>query len=1339
LIEFKKMGNESRETSFRIVGIGASAGGLNAFEAFLSAMPKDFGIALVFIQHLSSKHRSLLPDLLFKKMPHLQVTEIDDGMRIEPNAVYLCPPGKEVRIRRGFFHAALGPEGHTHYAIDEFFESLAEEAQEQAVAVVLSGAGTDGARGVHAVRTAGGCVFVQDPDTAEFPAMPRAAIATGEVDGIFPPEGIAQELLKLAKADETSAGPDAPLNQEEYATFYRLIQEKTGHRFVHYKKNVINRRIRRRMYLSGIMSVKDYLNLVAARDAEASALAYDLMIGVTSFFRDRVAWKALKLEVVRKLVAEETGEPLRVWVPACSTGEESYTVAMMLLHELAQQDRNREVLVFATDVNDAAIERAREGKYPASIAADLPPEFLQKYFKVSGDGQSVVVVKAVRERVVFARQDLLTDPPFSKLDLVTCRNLLIYLEPEAQDKCISLFHYALKPGGFLFLGNAESAGKNLQLFVATGHKKCRIYRKTEAKPAARLQATIPFAAERAQVAGETRSTTTARQQTFIGLVQDALIDEYAPAAVAIDRGYDIMYHTGPTNRYLKQPRGAPTQNFLELLPDALANRIRSALYRAGSEARPVSIRATLPGDDNRKRQVTLRITRLQEDLSLIVFREKTGPRPPGDDVLPDDATAADEAAVRQLESELATTRSDLRTNIEQLKSMNEELQSSNEELQAANEELETSREELQSLNEELITVNTQLQEKIEEQELTNNDLNNFFTSTNIPTVFLDMKFRVKRFTPAISRLIKLIPADIGRAITDIAHDNLGPGLIADAQAVLEKLTPVRTEISNRDTWYVRATLPYRTSDSRIEGVVITYNDVTELKRVEEQTRRLASFPQLNPNPVIEVDASCKVTFINPGTQKVLEDLGMGTKDATVFLPADFDNIFRDWDKKKESNFYREVTVKDRVFGETVYLTPQFNVARIYAFDITERKKMEADLRESEERVRKKLDSILSPEGDLGALDLADIIDAGAIQSLMEDFGRFSHIPMAILDLKGDVLVGVGWQEICTKFHRVHPEACKNCIESDTQLSVEVPPGEFRLYKCKNNMWDVVTPIMVGGQHVGNLFTGQFFFDDEPLDREFFLAQARQYGFDEKEYMDALEKVSRLSRESLDSAMGYFMKFADTISKLSYSNIKLAKSLAQRDSLMQSLRQSEERLNRAQEISHLGSWELDLVNNVLTWSDEVYRIFGLEPQEFGATYEAFLEAVHPDDRAAVDAAYSGSLREGRDIYEIEHRVVRKASGEVRTVHEKCEHFRDEAGRIIRSVGMVHDITERKLVEEEIKRRVEELNAANEELSRFNRAMEGRELRMIELKKEINGLCGQAGLPPRYRLDFEKEQP
>ncbi|RJQ23280.1 MAG: PAS domain S-box protein [Nitrospiraceae bacterium] len=821
------------DKDFPIVAIGASAGGLNSIQCFLNVLPKDLGFAIVFLQHLSHKHGNLLPGLLRSGRPSIDIKEITDGMEVLPGRLYLCPPGVELRIEKGVLHTAPLSGGHFHLPIDEFFISLAEDAGERAIAVIFSGAGTDGARGIHEIKNAGGTVFVQAPATAEFPGMPLAAIDTGKADGVLSPEEIAAEILKLHGA--ASISTEGVITGEDFETFYRLIIEKTGYRFNYYKQNVINRRIRRRMYLRGVLSVKDYMEMVAENDAEAGALAADFMIGVTSFFRDRLAWKALNLGVIRKLAAEENDFPVRVWTPACATGEEAYSIAMMLHNEFELAGRKREIQVFATDVNDRALDKAREGKYPGSIAADVPPDFMKRYFTCSEDGLSVIIGKEIRERVVVAKQDLLTDPPFSRLDLIICRNLLIYLEPLAQEKCITLFHYALKEGGYLFLGNAESVGRSSSLFRSLAHKKCRVYQKIEATTSARLPLPVPFASERA-VPLPTRASIT-EQQSVTGAIQESLLEEYAPAAVAINQYYDIIYHNGPTNRYLRQPRGAPTQNLLELLSENLRSRVRGAIYRTTREAKPVSIRASIPGDDEKKIQVTLRISRLKGDLSLIVFHEKGGISE--QEAAAMEAADVDVNAIRQLESELSATRTDLQSHIEQLKSLNEELQSSNEELQAANEELETSREELQSLNEELITVNSQLQGKIEEQDETNNDLNNFLASTNIPTVFLDHRLRVKRFTPAMSRLLKLIPSDVGRPIADMSQEAVGPDLIADAQTVLDNLVPVKNEILLKDVWYVRTALPYRTSDNRIEGVIITYSDVTEIKLAEERTRHLA--------------------------------------------------------------------------------------------------------------------------------------------------------------------------------------------------------------------------------------------------------------------------------------------------------------------------------------------------------------------------------------------------------------------------------------------------------------------------------------------------------------------
>ncbi len=930
------MVDNKSDTRFPIVAIGASAGGLHSLECFLEALPKDFDFAAVFIQHLSPAHKSLMPEVLRSKWRDHEFIEIEDGLHLLPGRLYLCPPAIEVTIHDGAFRVVERPDEHIHFPIDEFLVSVAEYAAELAIAVIFSGAGTDGIRGIRAVRTAGGTVFVQDPATAQFPELPFAAIETGKADSVLSPPDIAREIVKLLGSGAVTEVPDKFINPAELEPFYLLVREKTGRSFNHYKKSVMSRRIRRRMYLQGVSSIAEYLNVVADKPGEAALLASDLMIGVTSFFRDRLAWKALSIGVIRKLVVKDGDAAIRVWTPACATGEESYSIAMMLRHELDLAGSKRELQVFATDVNDSSLDKAREGNYPASIAEDVPADYLRKFFTYADDGLSVSVSKELRQHVTFAKQDILTDPPFSRLDLVICRNLLIYLEPDAQEKCITLFHYALRPGGYLFLGNAESPGRKSALFKSLAHKKCRVYEKIEIEPPSRLPLTVPFAAEWSATPLRQQSAS-GQRHSVIQLSQDTLLEEYAPAAVTINHNYEILYHSGPTKRYLDQPRGAPTQNLLELMPENLRNRIRGAIYKVTREARPVSIRAGIARDEGQKRQVSIRVSKMKDNLFLIVFREREGP--PSETLSEASETVCgEEPAVRQLEIELSATRQELQTNIEQLKSLNEELQSSNEEMQAANEELETSREELQSLNEELVTVNTQLQSKVEEQEGTNNDLNNFLSSTNIPTIFLDHCFRVKRYTPAITKLIKLIPSDVGRQIIDMSQEFLGPDLIVDAQSVLENLVPVKKEIRINSEWYVRTALPYRTHDNRIEGVVVTYNDVTELKRAEERSSHLASFPQLNSDPVIEVDSSGKVTFCNPAALKTLESLGMDKGDVAALLPPDLDATLGDWDKISETTLHREIIIKDRVLGETIHLIPQFDVARIYGHDITDRKK-----------------------------------------------------------------------------------------------------------------------------------------------------------------------------------------------------------------------------------------------------------------------------------------------------------------------------------------------------------------------------------------------------------------
>lgn len=588
-----------------------------------------------------------------------------------------------------------------------------------------------------------------------------------------------------------------------------------------------------------------------------------------------------------------------------------------------------------------------------------------------------------------------------------------------------------------------------------------------------------------------------------------------------------------------------------------------------------------------------------------------------------------------------------------LKAALDELNTRSKELELLNEELSASTEELEVTNEELLATDNELRREIEERRYAEVELNRINRTLKAHSKSDQAMMRATNESDYLQEVCKIIVEDCGHTMVWVGF------------------------AENDKNKTVRPVAHAGFEEGYLEALNLTWAD-TERGRGPTGTAIRTGKP-----------STCRNMLTDPKFKPWREEAIKRGYASSIVLPLISNGksfgAITIYSKDPDPFSEDETGLLTALANDLAYGITAIRLRAAHA-------KAEEALQLSEKRVRMKLDSILSPEGDVGNLELADILDVQAVQSLMDSFYELAHIPMAIIDFKGDMLVGVGWQDICTKFHRVHPETCKHCIESDTELSAKVPYGESKLYKCKNNMWDIATPIQIGGEHVGNLFSGQFFFDNEPLDYELFRSQAKQYGFNEKEYIAALDRVPRLSKEAINEGMAFFLKLSDMLSRLSYSNIKLARSLSERDTLMESLREGEMRLSRAQEIAHLGSWELDLINNRLSWSDEVYRIFGLQPQEFAATYEAFLEAVHPDDRAAVDAAYSGSLREGRSSYEIDHRIVRKSTGEVRSVREKCEHIKDESGRIIHSIGMVSDITERKQAEDDIKRneaRVESL--------------------------------------------------
>jgi two-component system CheB/CheR fusion protein len=876
-----------------VVGMGASAGGLEAFTRFFRAMSADSGMAFVVIQHLDPTHESLTAELLGKhtKMP---VRQVAGDTTVERDHVYVIPPNRDLGIGQGVLRLTPPPARRaTRMPIDFFFRTLAEDRQERAVGIILSGSGTDGTLGLKEIKTVGGMAVVQDPTTAQHDGMPRSAIAADAADHVLPVEQMPEMLLKYARHPYVAVARHVPAvekgGSDDLTGVLALLRTRLHFDFSGYKPGMLVRRVRRRMGLRHVERLPDYLQLLRSDPGEQKALFKDLLIGVTRFFRDAEAWHYLEEKVLPSLLRErEAGAPLRVWVAGCGTGEEAYSLGMLLIEQSQASQSSGPIQVFASDVDKEALDIARTGIYPESIAADVPAAYLRRFFVK--DGTHYRVSKELRETIIFAEQNLIADPPFSKLDLISCRNLLIYLSADVQKRIISLLHFALVEGGHLFLGSAESIGAAEDLFD-TVSKRWRIYRRIG--PTRHDMFAAPATAAYGPIPEPAAPLAAPKANRLLTRVQEQLLDRYAPAGVVINRRYGILLFVGRTDQYLTQPSGAPTDDLLSRVREGLQTRLRALVRQAITDHEPQMVTVRMRRD-NAWHRVRVAVEPLQlsgdtEGLLLVSFAdEETKPGPAPEAASPA-VTERDESLVRQLEAELKASREDLQGTIagmeasnEELRAANEEVMSVNEELQSTNEELETSKEELQSLNEELNTVNAQLQSKIDEVERTNNDLDNLLTSTNIATVFLDGQLRIRRFTAAAMRLFTLIPSDVGRPLADIAQTFTDPALLTDAATVLKTLTPRQAEVAAREgRWYMRQVLPYRTQDSRIEGVVITFSDVAAealqearshleaaVNKLSTSEARLRTTLDTAADAIITIDESGRVLAFNRTAEKM---------------------------------------------------------------------------------------------------------------------------------------------------------------------------------------------------------------------------------------------------------------------------------------------------------------------------------------------------------------------------------------------------------------------------------------------------------------------------------------
>jgi two-component system CheB/CheR fusion protein len=877
---------EPTDTGFPVVGIGASAGGLAAFEAFFSGLPadQDTGMAFVLVQHLAPDHSSILTDLV-RRYTRMRVCEVTDGMTVAPDCCYIIPPNYDMSFSHGSLRLVnpSAPRGQ-RLPVDYLFRSLAQAQRERAICIVLSGSGSDGTQGLRAIKGEGGMVMAQAPETTGYDGMTRSAIATGLVDYVLPPAGMGAQLLAyVAHAfghPPVAAAARLPEGENALRRILLLLRTHTGHDFSKYKMNTIQRRIERRMAVHQITSKEDYAAYLRQTPVEVDALFHDLLIGVTSFFRDPAEFKTLEeLAIARLFTGKAAGEDIRIWVPGCSTGEEAYSIAILLQERMEVLRQPYRVQVFATDIDPQGITGARAGIYPAIIAADLTPERLGRYFTAEPDGSSYRIRKSIRDMLVFSEQDLIRDPPFSKLDLISCRNLLIYMGSELQKKLIPLFHYALNPGGFLFQGTSETLGDFADLFTPVD-RKAKLFQRKEALLSTRPAEPGPLFPRQPPRGGPRPMFPEApahpARPTLRGLAEQALLQQWQPSAALVDERGDILYLHGHTGPFLEPAPGeAGVNNVLKMAREGLRSELGSCLHRAVQTHAPVSakdLRVKTNGDYSR---VNLTLSpvptdhgdRLEPPLYLVVFEslgpcDRDGTPAPGGEAGPrDEADLRIEALRQELrakEDYLKASNEQLETSNEELKSANEEMQSVNEELQSTNEELETSKEELQSVNEELATVNSELQTKVADLSRANNDMNNLLAGTGIATIFVDHQLRLLRFTPAATRIINLISTDVGRPVGHIVSNLVGYDcLVADLQEVLEQLRPKEVEVRTAEgKWYSLRIQLYRTLDNAIEGAVITFLDISDRKRTELALRQSESLFRMVGEAISQMVWTC---------------------------------------------------------------------------------------------------------------------------------------------------------------------------------------------------------------------------------------------------------------------------------------------------------------------------------------------------------------------------------------------------------------------------------------------------------------------------------------------------
>ncbi|MDP3916089.1 MAG: chemotaxis protein CheB [Bacteroidota bacterium] len=874
-----------KKDQFPIVGIGASAGGLEALEQFFSNMPSDCGMAFVVIQHLDPTHKGIMCELL-QRFTQMQVFTVTDRLKVRPNCVYVIPPNKSMSILNGSLHLFEPIETRgLRLPIDFFFHSLADDRLEQSIGIILSGMGSDGSSGLRAIKEQAGIVLVQDPVAAKFDSMPRAAIEAVIADVVAPANELPEKLISIIKHPYLVT-PKTPQSLEKDTSSLEkiiiLLRAQSGHDFSLYKKTTLYRRIERRMGIHQILKIASYVRYLQENPTEVEILFRELLIGVTNFFRDPAVWELLKEKVIPSVFTKlPHGHVFRAWIPACSTGEEAYSLAIVFKEALEKLNmtRNFSLQIFATDLDSTAIDKARKGIYPANIVTDVSQTRLNRFFIKAGDHYRLNA--EIREMVIFAPQNVIKDPPFTKLDFLSCRNLMIYMDAELQKKLLALFHYSLNPDGLLILGSAETNGSQADLFTIID-AKLRIYQRSGPAKAEELFGfPSSFAHSKPGIIEiQQKEKVADNVQT---LTDKLLLQQFLPASVLVTEAGDIIYITGSTGKYLEPAAGKANMNLFAMAREGLRNELPGAFRKAMQNYEKVVLNNVKVGTNDGTVLTDVTVQQIEKPLPLngkiLVFfadvhnaDRKISKQ--NETLTSGIALNAElEFDLQRLNEELQSTREEMQTSQEELKSTNEELQSTNEELQSTNEELTTSKEEMQSLNEELQTVNAELQSKVDDFSRVNNDMSNLLNSIEIATLFLSKELKIRQFTLPATKIFKLRESDIGRLFTDQVTDLVYPEMYNDTREVLRTLVFKEKAIATSDgRWFNIRMMPYRTTEDKIDGLVITFIDITKSKRLEnallENEKMLRAFIQAVPGVIIGLSHEGNVIEFNTEAEKL---------------------------------------------------------------------------------------------------------------------------------------------------------------------------------------------------------------------------------------------------------------------------------------------------------------------------------------------------------------------------------------------------------------------------------------------------------------------------------------